>query len=312
MLKVDFINVGDGDAILLRCAGQGAATTVLVDCGRPYVEFTQGSLRGSCLDYLMREKIEKIDLLVLTHPHLDHIGGALSILHHIQVAQIVALYLPPEGAAWIHPPVREEKPLVGLCDLLNLWNDTVIFAKQRGSICREAQAGSISLGGLQLTFYLPDAELIARQKALFHALYRNEFPPNDVVFPISKERNCSSLLLRVVYAGKSILLTGDSYASYWQSWALPPCDILKVPHHGDGKSMTEPLIRSLHPEFAVISCQNDPTVKKDRPNVPVLELLLQNVPHVLCTENRELPGYPAATREAVRFLVEANGGIACF
>ena len=311
MLRIDFINVGDGDAILLRHEESGLLHTVLVDCGRPFVEFTPGSQRNSCIDYLLRAGVEKIDLMLVSHLHLDHIGGAMAVLHHIPVARMVALSFPPESACWICPPLRAHKPVVGLCDVLNLFQDVVSFAKSRGTQCEEARAGNISLGNLTLDVYLPDAELAARQSALFRMLYSGGMPPDEEIETISKERNASSLLLRVEYAGRSVLLTGDSYASCWQDRGVPSCDILKLPHHGDGKSMTESLLRSLSPAVAVISCQNDPVQKKDRPNLEVLSLLLQEVPQVFCTENRAFPFYPAATRDAVRVVVQADGSIVC-
>jgi competence protein ComEC len=310
MLIVDFINVGDGDAILLRCTEGCDTYTTLVDCGRPYVEFAEGSERRSCITYLMDEGVEKIDLLVLSHLHLDHIGGLLSVLHNIPVGRLLALRLPPADARWIHSLRREVKTTVGMCDILNLWNNTISFAKRLGVECREIQAESMTFGGLRLSFRLPDPELNERQNVLFQALYRGESPAEAELFSVSKERNCSSILLRAEYAGRSVLLTGDAYASCLQDTGLAPCDILKVPHHGDGKSMTESLICALRPAFAVISCQNDPAGKKDRPNAQVLTLLQRHVPHVLCTENKELPSYPAATHSAVRFVIAEDGIIA--
>lgn len=311
MLRIDCINVGDGDAILLRHTQNGATHTVLVDCGLPYVAFTQGSQRGACIDYLMREGVEQIDRLVVSHLHLDHFGGVMAVLHHIPVKQMLALYLPPRETYWICPPVRKTKTTVGLCDALNIWNDTVTFAQSLGTVCEEATEGSFAAGGVQLQMYLPDAALCTRQKEMFDALYSGDFPDDDAIYVVSKERNASSLILRAEYAGRSVLLPGDSYASCWQDRGLPPCDILKLPHHGDGKSMTESLLRTLAPTIAMISCQNDPTQKKDRPNMETLALLLQQVPMVLCTENRAFPFYPAATRPAVRVEIRADGSIIC-
>jgi len=75
MLKLDFLNVGDGDAILVR--DDAADFVMLVDTGRPHIEFTKGSRRTSVINHLMRERIDHINLLVLTHLHFDHIGGTL-------------------------------------------------------------------------------------------------------------------------------------------------------------------------------------------------------------------------------------------
>lgn len=310
MLRIDFINVGDGDAILLREEEKGEVLrTVLVDCGRPHVEFVAGSKRGSCLDYLMREGVAKIDLMVLTHLHFDHMGGALAVLHHIPVAELISLYLPPEGSSWICRSPREVKTVVGMCDALNMWNDVVSFARSLGTKCREAEAESFSIGNIRLQVCLPDAALRARQKTAFHALYNGESIPDETLEAISKDRNPSSLILLAEYAGRSILMTGDSYATCWQDSGFGPCDILKLPHHGDGKSMTEALLLSLAPTYAVISCQNNPESKKDRPNAQVLEILLRHVPYVLCTENKPFQNYPAQTHSAIRFTIEENGSV---
>lgn len=311
MLKVDFINVGDGDAVLLRCDDGGITRTILIDCGRPHVEFVQGSKRGSCLDWLMREGVDRIDLMVISHLHFDHFGGALAVLRHMPVAKILALYLPREGARWIALPEREVKTIVGMCDVLNLWNDTIVLAESQGTECREADAEDLLIGDVKLRFILPDNALRTRQKALFHTLYAGQEPHEDELRAVSAERNCSSLIVLAEYADRRILLPGDSYASYWQDAGLPHCDILKLPHHGDGKSINETLLRSLSPAFAVISCQNDPAQKKDRPNAEVLALLLEQVPRVLCTENRPFPFYPGTTQDAIRFTIERDGMISC-
>ncbi|MDL2235323.1 MBL fold metallo-hydrolase [Christensenellaceae bacterium OttesenSCG-928-L17] len=311
MLRIDFINVGDGDATLLRCTENGRTHTVLVDCGRPYVPFIEQSQRGSCIDYLMREEVEQIDLLVVSHLHVDHFGGAMAVLNHIPVINMLALYLPPEDARWIRPPARKSKPVVGLCDELNLWNDTVAFAKSRGVACKEAAEERFSLGGVQWQVHLPDAALCARQRTVFEALYLGAMPDELTVYAVSKERNVSSLILRADYAKRSILLPGDAFASSWENRGLSSCDILKAPHHGDGKSLTKQLLCSLNPEIVVISCQNDPTEDKDRPNAEVLSFLVEQVQTVLCTENRALPEYPAATRNAVRVEVAADGSMTC-
>ena len=74
MLLLDFINVGYGDAILVR--DMDAPFTMLVDCGDVSVgDGGPDSMRISAADYLRREGIRELDLLVLTHLHRDHCGG---------------------------------------------------------------------------------------------------------------------------------------------------------------------------------------------------------------------------------------------
>lgn len=310
MLKLDFLNVGDGDAILIRKDAQGF--TMLVDAGRPFVEFAKGSRRMSALNHLMKERVACVDLLVLTHLHIDHIGGALEVLRHIPVRRMIAAYLPPEDAGWIDSPDSGEKTIVGLCDTLNMFRDAVADARARGVVCElAAPAEESPVPGLSWRFTLPDGALLARQKEMFDRLYHGGMASEDALYAISKDRNNSSLLLRLTYAGRSVLLTGDSYAKYWEDAPEPPCDILKVPHHGDDKSMTERLIARLHPEYAVVSCENNAVPKKERPAPFVMNLLYERVPHVLCTENREFPNFPAATNRAVRLEIHDDGSILC-
>ncbi|MEN6420147.1 MAG: MBL fold metallo-hydrolase [Clostridiaceae bacterium] len=308
MLKLDFLNVGDGDAILVR--DDAANFVMLVDTGRPHIEFTKGSRRTSVINHLMRERIDHIDLLVLTHLHFDHIGGTLSVLRHIPVRRLLAVYLPPEGAPWIDAPASEEKTVVGLCDALNLYGDIVSAARSSGTKCEIAGRTAEQLTP-QLTMLpvLPDEALVRRQKKQFDAIYLGEPLPEELLYASSKERNISSLRLRLAYAGRTVLLTGDSYAAYWENAPEEPCDILKVPHHGDDKSMTQALLDRLKPAYAVISCENAESPKKERPAKFVLEMLLNSVRHVLCTENRTFPNYPATTQTVVRLEIHPDGTI---
>ena len=308
MLKLDFLNVGDGDAILIR--EDANDFIMLVDTGRPHVEFTNGSKRRACLNHLMEAGIDHIDLMVLTHLHFDHIGGALAVLRHIPVKRLMAVYLPPEGARWIPAPNSEEKTIVGMIDALNLFADIVSAARAAGTRCESAAREAEALTDrLILRPVPPDEALLARQKEHFDGIYQGAPLSEDVLYAISKERNISSLRLRLRYAGKQILLTGDSYAAYWENDPEEPCDILKVPHHGDDKSMTQKLLNRLQPEYAVISCENAASPKKERPAPQVLSMLLDQVPHVLCTENRLFERYPATTQLGVRIEIDPDGTI---
>ena len=71
VLRITFLDVGQGDAVLIR-APEGQ--TALVDAGPDDVV------------RLLRElKVERIDLLVATHPHADHIGGMAGVIESIPV-----------------------------------------------------------------------------------------------------------------------------------------------------------------------------------------------------------------------------------
>ena len=102
MLLVDFINVGYGDAILLRETETPFA--MLVDCGDAHIGRSRpDGRRITAADYLRREGIRELDLLVLTHLHLDHAGGLTHLLPGVRVREFWTNYLPPEEM-WGHTP----------------------------------------------------------------------------------------------------------------------------------------------------------------------------------------------------------------
>lgn len=68
-LEVHFIDVGQGDAILLRCDGEAA----LVDAGTP-------DCRESLLEYLQGQRLEEPKYVFASHPHADHIGSMAAVI----------------------------------------------------------------------------------------------------------------------------------------------------------------------------------------------------------------------------------------
>lgn len=314
MLEVFFCNVGDGDAILLtEHLPGGQKYNVLVDAGRPCLEPADGSLRKEAVYYLLKRNIQHLDLMILTHLHIDHIGGMSRIIKNIRTDRICVLTVPPQNSLPIMPSFRStEKRVNGLLQLLNLFRELIAEAESQGCRVETAVPGTVSLTDrLSMTTYLPDQELVVRQKKVFDALYLHKDTNYRECYRVAEDRNLSSLMNRFSYAGRNILLTGDRYASDWESIPIPACDIVKLPHHGDPKSMTESLIRKLAPQYAVISCQNDPAARKDRPNAEIVSMMQKYVPHILCTENKSLPTLKASTHNGILFRIKTDGTISC-
>lgn len=84
-LKVNFINVGEGDCILIEAPNK---INILIDGGgTPQSDFDVGN--KIVIPYLRRKGINEIDLLILTHPHLDHLEGLLPILKEFKVDMVL-------------------------------------------------------------------------------------------------------------------------------------------------------------------------------------------------------------------------------
>jgi len=77
-LEVHFLDVGQGDSIFIQTAEQN----ILIDAG----EKSQGEM---VVDYLRGQGVEKLDLVIATHPHSDHIGGLIQVLTDIPVKEVL-------------------------------------------------------------------------------------------------------------------------------------------------------------------------------------------------------------------------------
>jgi len=80
---IHFIDVGQGDAVLIEQDGEFC----LIDAGTAAAE-------DELLDYLSRVGAGRLKLLVLTHPHADHIGSARAVLEYCRVDTVL---LPDEN-----------------------------------------------------------------------------------------------------------------------------------------------------------------------------------------------------------------------
>lgn len=76
-MEVHFIDVGQGDAALITCDGH----SMLIDAG----DYTKGT---AIQNYLQKQKIKKLDYLILTHPDADHIGGAPVIITKFDIDKV--------------------------------------------------------------------------------------------------------------------------------------------------------------------------------------------------------------------------------
>ncbi len=79
-LKVHFIDVGQADSILI----EGSEKIMLIDAGN-------NADSELVKEYLNAQNIEKIDYLVGTHPHEDHIGGLDYVINNFNIGKI---YMP--------------------------------------------------------------------------------------------------------------------------------------------------------------------------------------------------------------------------
>lgn len=100
-LSVTFLDVGQGDGIVLRCASR----TILVDCGSSQ----QKSVGEKVLvPYLRSQGVTYVDLAVMTHGDQDHINGIRYLLEHPESGiRLGGLMMPKAGNDEIYGKMAE-------------------------------------------------------------------------------------------------------------------------------------------------------------------------------------------------------------
>ena len=278
MLELHFINVADGDAILIedRNESSGAVFRLLVDTGQPMLDPWPGSLRQTAAEYLRGKRVDYIDMLVVTHLHVDHFGGLEALLPEVRFGKAYAGFFPAGSGARVAPEPEAQKTVQGMIDCVNRWAAVTETLRAAGTeLCTVTE----SLSGLRLTETLsadiicPSGTLGAVQRLTWEAMLAGRPVTEELKYRVSKSRNPNSLRMTLTYAGRRVELAADCFGWVWDSGTLAPCDILKVPHHGDVKSLTEPLLQKLRPAWAVISCEAQYIARKDRPSRAAAELL---------------------------------------
>lgn len=79
LMKVHFIDVGQGDSILIQTP---ANKNILIDGGSP-------KAGQKVVDYLEKTNIKKLDIIIATHPDIDHIGGLPHVMKSVKVDKII-------------------------------------------------------------------------------------------------------------------------------------------------------------------------------------------------------------------------------
>lgn len=75
-IEITVIDVGQGDAVLIEVED----AVILIDGGRSMYDVS---------DYLRNKGFERIDLVVATHAHADHIGGLIGVLKRLDVDMVL-------------------------------------------------------------------------------------------------------------------------------------------------------------------------------------------------------------------------------
>ncbi len=215
--ELHFPDVGQGDCALIRLR---SGKTVLIDGGGTYDNrFDIG--RRVVAPYLWNEGVRTIDLVVLSHPHPDHMNGLKFILRKFKVGEVW------ESERDVELPGYEE------------FRRTITERNIRRRTV-SADDGPLLLGEAELQVLHPAPTFTAHDRKAYMA------------------ENNRSLVLRAAFDRKTFLFTGDIGEEAERQIAdvmhEAHCDLVKVPHHGSKTSSSDVFVSKTRPEVAVVTC----------------------------------------------------------
>lgn len=205
-LEVDFLDVGQGDAELIQTPfGQN----ILIDGGPGDKALVS---LGRALPWWDR----KIDLMILTHPHDDHVTGLIEVLKRYEVKKILytgVIHTAPNYIAWLET-VRDKKIKLTIID----------------------RPQTIELGeNCRLEIIYPNKSLLGRTV---------------------ENLNNSSIIARLVYKENKFLFMGDAEEvvekELLEQKTDLKADVIKIGHHGSTTSTSEDFLWAVRPVIAVI------------------------------------------------------------
>ncbi len=217
-LELTMLDAGDGDCLFVRAP---SGRTMLIDAGtRDSPEAPADSTFGErvVLPFLLTRKVTRLDVVVITHAHDDHLSGLPAVLRRLPVGLVLDAGEPADSPNY--------------AAVLSLVRDRRIPYK----VARRGQR--LNLGGGTHAFVLTPLEPRMRDTR--------------------SDLNNNSIALKLVYGRFSALLGADLEAEAEERLVRAGdrlrATVLKACHHGSKTSNTEEFLRAVQPRVTLVPC----------------------------------------------------------
>lgn len=209
-LKIYFFDVGQGDAEYIKTPGGG---DILIDGGPDDTILAD-------LGKVMSPGDRKIDLVVLTHPHADHLTGLVAVLKRYEV-----------GEVW---ETGVEYP----SSTYDAWKKEIADFQIKDNFVKAGTEKSFDNEQIKFSVLSPLSPLQNRKM--------------DNI-------NNASVVIRLSDSNFSTLFMGDAEKEIQLQikQSLKQTTLLKVAHHGSGNGTNEDLLKIVRPAVAVIPVSKD-------------------------------------------------------
>ncbi|MBN1829106.1 MAG: DNA internalization-related competence protein ComEC/Rec2 [Deltaproteobacteria bacterium] len=245
LLRVTVLDVGHGNSVFIAFPG---GKSMLIDGGGFYdSSFDVG--QHIVAPFLRKNRLSRLDTVVLTHSHEDHIGGLPYILENFNVSEVWS-----NGLFASTPSCR-----------------SFISAIEKHAITHRivsAETPEIAVNNVSISVLNPPEPL--------------RLPNEDGRLQDQDNVNNTSLVFRFVYGNVAILLPADISTDVESRLAVHANSlksaVLVMPHHGASTSSSPEFIDAVQPGIAIVSCRDrrmegsrNETINRYRArNIPVL------------------------------------------
>lgn len=210
-MDIIFLDVGQGDGIIIRFPG---GKTMLLDAGNAN-EYTDYGVRA-VIPTLNHLGVKRLNWVVMSHPHSDHIGGLISVIESFPVDTVWNTYIDYTSKTYKY--------------LLKKFAD-------QGSVIKRISKGDVYILDYQiyLKVFSPDSVFSKFTRKINNSsiMFTIIFGETSILFTGDMEKD------------------GDSHLRMYG--ANLKADILKVAHHGSKTSTTQSFLDLVSPDLAVIS-----------------------------------------------------------
>lgn len=206
-LKIHYINIGQADAILIQQNNKA----MLIDSG-------EYETRETVNEYLKRQNISKIDYVVATHPHADHIGAMSSIIDNFDIGKVL---------------------------ISKKTHTTNVYKRFLESINRKNIEKVIPQVGDKFDFGKANFEIVG---PTYTSDYNDNTNNYSLVLKLTYGNNT------FLFTGDAEELSENDIL---KSNVDLKCDVLKVGHHGSDTSTSDSFLKAISPKYAVICVGED-------------------------------------------------------
>jgi len=206
-MLVEFLKIGKADCIIINENGH----TVMIDAG-------ESDDRSDIFSRIILDKIDKIDYLIITHFHNDHIGSAAEVIKTYDIGTIIEPTMTPEN--------QESEVYIAYKEALKNTSATVISTDD------------------EYTFTLGDMSFRVYGSG---KTYDKDNDNNSSLVTELTHAGHSFLFAADAEKDRITDLIADGIGKF---------DFLKVPHHGTYNKMSYKFIDTVSPKYAVVTCSD--------------------------------------------------------